>query len=76
MDDDEIVRANRARKGSPFLTAKQAAYFLGLQAKTLRNMRWRKEGPPFRRHGGQVRYHIDDLEQWSRQNGREGKRDA
>jgi hypothetical protein len=76
MDDDEINRANRARKGSPFLTAKQAAYFLGLQAKTLRNMRWRKQGPPFRRHGGQVRYHIDDLEQWSRQNGREGKRDA
>ncbi len=76
MDDDENSRASKARKGSPFLTPKQAAYFLGLQAKTLANMRWRGEGPPFRRHGGQVRYHIDELEAWSRRNGRKGGRDA
>ncbi len=76
MDDDENTRASKARKGSPFLTAKQAAHFLGLQTKTLANMRWRREGPPFRRHGGQVRYHIDDLEEWSRHNGRTGGRDA
>jgi hypothetical protein len=75
-DDDEIARATRARKGSPFLTAKQAAFFLGLQVKTLTNMRWRGNGPPFRRHGGQVRYHIDELEQWSRTNRRKGKRGA
>lgn len=76
MDDDENSRASQARKGSPFLTAKQAAYFLGLQVKTLTNMRWKGKGPPYRRHGGQVRYHIDELEQWSRENGRKGKRNG
>lgn len=76
MENDENVRASKARKGSPFLTAKQTAYFLGLQVKTLTNMRWKGKGPPYRRHGGQVRYHIADLEQWSRENGRRGKRDA
>ncbi len=79
MDDDDHIRASQARKGSPFLTAKQAAFFLGLQVKTLTNMRWKGKGPAYRRHGGQVRYHISDLEQWSRDNGRgprRGKRDA
>lgn len=76
MDDDEIIRADRARKGSPFLNAKQAAHFLGLKVQTLANMRWLREGPPYRRHGGQVRYHINDLEAWSLQNDRKGKRDA
>lgn len=68
MDDDEIERAVKARRGSPFLNAKQAAHYLGLGAKTLANMRWRGEGPRYRRHGGQVRYHIDDLDEWSRLN--------
>jgi len=76
MDDDENIRASKARSGSPFLNPKQAAYFLGLQAKTLRNMRWKGKGPAFRYHGGQVRYHIEDLEIWSRENARKGKRDA
>lgn len=76
MDDDEIARAGKARKGSPFLNAKQAAYYLGLQPKTLANMRWQGAGPPYRRHGGHIRYHIDELEQWSRENGRKGGGDA
>lgn len=75
-DEDDIDRAGRARKGSPFLNSKQAAHFLGLQAKTLANMRWQGEGPPYRRHGGQVCYHIADLEAWSLENSRRGKRDA
>lgn len=66
MDDDAFDRAGKARKGSPFLSAKQAAHYLGIQAKTLANMRWRGDGPSYRRHGGQVRYHIDELDQWSR----------
>jgi len=31
-------------------------------------MRWRREGPHFRKHGGRVLYHKRDLEGWSRQN--------
>lgn len=80
MEDDDSDRACKARKVSPFLTAKQAAHYLGLSAKTLANMRWRGEGPPHRRHSGQIRYHINDLEEWSRSTGRrslsDGGRDA
>ncbi|MDQ1158916.1 putative DNA-binding transcriptional regulator AlpA [Sphingomonas sp. SORGH_AS 950] len=70
MDDDETVRAQRARKASPFLDTKQAAHYLGLTPKTLRNMRWDGVGPAFRKHGRFVRYHIDDLDRWSQDSGR------
>ncbi|SHL52261.1 DNA binding domain-containing protein, excisionase family [Sphingobium sp. YR657] len=82
MEDDENIRASKARKGSPFLTAKQAAHYLGLGAKTLANMRSLGEGPHYRRHGGHIRYHIDDLDRWSlerarcRANARPDKHDA
>lgn len=67
-EDDEVGRAVKARRGSPFLSAKQAAHYLGLQAQTLANMRWRGEGPSYRRHGGRITYHINDLDEWSRLN--------
>jgi hypothetical protein len=76
MDDDDTVRAQRARKASPFLGPKQAAHYLGLAVKTLANMRSAGTGPHFRRHGHSIRYHIDDLEQWSRGRGGRGARDA
>lgn len=50
---------------SPFLTAQEAADYLRLDVKTLNNMRWRGEGPNYRKHGGKVVYHQSDLEQWS-----------
>ena len=53
---------------SPYLTTSEAAQFLRLQERTLNNMRWRREGPHFRKHGGRVLYHKRDLEGWSRQN--------
>jgi len=58
-------RAQTARKICPFLTAKQAAYHLGLAVITLRKMRAAGRGPRCRRHGRTWRYHIDDLEDWS-----------
>jgi hypothetical protein len=64
--DDEVARAQRARKGSPFLNTEQAAFYLGLSARKLQQMRGRGGGPAFRRHSRYVRYHIDDLEAWSR----------
>ena len=63
---DEIERAARAKKGSPFLTTEQAGFYLGLSARKLQAMRRDGEGPPFRRHSRYVRYHIDDLDAWSR----------
>lgn len=63
---DASQRALEARKGSPFLRTKEAAFYLGLKPHTLVKMRMRKEGPAYRKHGRHIFYHIDDLETWSR----------
>jgi transposase len=67
--DDEIARAAKAKKGSPFLSTEQAAFYLGLSPRKLQAMRSVSAGPPFRRHSRYVRYHIDDLDSWSRTSG-------
>lgn len=59
--DDEIARAGRAKKGSPFLSTEQVAFYLGLSARKLQAMRRAGAGPTFRRHSRYIRYHIDDL---------------
>lgn len=64
--DDEIARAALAKKGSPFLSTEQAAFYLGLSPRKLQQMRGDGAGPIFRRHSRYVRYHIDDLDNWSR----------
>ena len=51
---------------SPYLTAAEAAAYLRLEESTLNAMRWRKEGPNWRKHGGKVVYHRDALDRWSR----------
>jgi hypothetical protein len=66
-EDDAIARADRARKGTPFLNTAQAAHYIGLTERTLEIMRKEGRGPTFRRHGRFVRYHIDDLDTWSSQ---------
>jgi hypothetical protein len=63
--DDEIFRAAKAKKGSPFLNTAQAAFYVGLSQRTLEKMRLTGDGPRFRKHGRYVRYHIDDLDVWS-----------
>lgn len=60
------TRAEEARKGTPFLTTKHAAHYLGLSPRTLEKMRLTGNGPRFRKHGRYVRYHIDELDAWSR----------
>ena len=62
---DSNARADHARKGCPFLTTAQAAYYVGLSRQTLEKMRSRGQGPRFRKHGRYVRYHIDDVDAWS-----------
>lgn len=63
---DEGERAEKAKKGSPFLSTGQAAHFVGLSRRTLEKMRVQGGGPLYRKHGRYVRYHIDDLEAWSK----------
>ena len=62
---DHTPRAAEARKGSPFLSTREAAFYLGLSFRTLEKMRLTGNGPRFRKHGRFVRYHIADLDAWS-----------
>jgi hypothetical protein len=71
--EDDIARASRAKKGSPFLCTEQAAFYLGLSPRKLQAMRAGGEGPIFRRHSRFVRYHIDDLDNWSKGLTRSGR---
>jgi excisionase family DNA binding protein len=67
--NEHVERAAEAKKGSPFLTTLQAARYLGLADQTLEKMRREHRGPPYRRHGRYVRYHIAELDAWSKENG-------
>jgi len=67
--DDDVARASVAKRGSPFLSTEQAAFYLGLSARKLQQMRSDGSGPPFRRHSRFVRYHIDDIDRWSAESG-------
>jgi hypothetical protein len=65
MSEDSSVRAQLAKKNSPFLNIDQAAHFLGVTARYLRKLRAQGKGPVWRRHARAIQYHIDDLEAWS-----------
>lgn len=67
--ENENSKALTARQGSPFLTTKEAAYYLRLSPRTLEKMRVTGSGPNYRKHGRYVRYNINDLNAWS-ENGR------
>lgn len=49
----------------PFLTTRQASFYLGLSKRQLERMRWLGAGPSYRRHGHNIFYHIDDVNAWS-----------
>ena len=63
---DIAHRVADAVKACPFLNTKRAAFYLGLSSRALEQMRIDGTGPAFRRHGKHIRYHIDDLDAWSR----------
>jgi excisionase family DNA binding protein len=48
-----------------FLTIAEAAELLRVHRRTLDNMRWKGTGPIFRRHGGRIVYHREELLAWS-----------
>lgn len=65
-DDDEIARARRMVRGSPYLNTEQAAHYLGVSPWRMKALRKLGTGPRYRRHSRYVRYLIDDLVHWSR----------
>ena len=70
--EDDIDRAARAKRGTPFLSTEQAAFYLGLSPRKMQAMRRSGIGPMFRRHSRYVRYHIADLDSWSAASGGAG----
>ncbi|MGE3871348.1 MAG: helix-turn-helix domain-containing protein [Parvibaculaceae bacterium] len=56
---------------NPFLTVAEAAAYLRLRKRTLDNMRWMGTGPKFRKHGGRIFYHKDELAEWSKNSRRQ-----
>jgi len=50
---------------SPYLLPDEAAIYLRLSERTLANYRSNKTGPVYRKHGGSICYHRDDLRDWS-----------
>ena len=63
-------------KDSPYLTPREAAAFLRLKRRTLANMRHRRTGPHYRKHGGRIVYSVDDLKTWSSATRRRSEHDA
>jgi hypothetical protein len=63
-------------KDSPYLTPREAAAFLRLKRRTLANMRHRRTGPHYRKHGGRIVYSVDDLKAWSSATRRRSEHDA
>ena len=52
-------------KPSPYFLEIEAAKYLRMKLRTLRQHRLDNTGPPFRRHGGTLIYHENDLDIWS-----------
>ena len=60
----------------PFLNTVEAASWLRLTKNTLEKMRVQGRGPAYRKHGRYVRYHIEDLVDFSKANKRSSTSDA
>lgn len=60
----------------PFLNTIEAAAWLRLTKNTLEKMRVQGRGPVYRKHGRYVRYHIEDLVEWSHASKRRSTSDA
>lgn len=60
----------------PFLNTKEAAAWLRLTKNTLEKMRVQGRGPVYRKHGRYVRYHIEDLVDYSKASKRRSTSDV
>ena len=60
----------------PFLNTVEAASWLRLTKNTLEKMRVQGRGPLYRKHGRYVRYHIEDLVDYSKASQRSSTSDA
>ena len=70
-DRASLDRASLAKEASPFLTPEQTSFYLGISQRQLQVLRANGKGPRYRRHSRYIRYHIDDLDLWSRDTAKE-----
>ena len=68
--------AARKDQEPPFLTTVEAAAWLRLTKNTLEKMRVQGRGLVYRKHGRYVRYHIEDLVDYSKVSLRSSTSDA
>ena len=52
-------------KDTRYLRTKEAAYYVGLSARTLEKHRTYGTGPAYRKVGGRVIYALEDLRNWA-----------
>ncbi len=71
MADNDSRESDR-----PFLNTKEAAAWLRLTKNTLEKMRVQGRGPVYRKHGRYVRYHIEDLVEYSKASKRRSTSDV
>ena len=61
----EKLRVSVPELNSPYLKVEEAALYLRISQRSLEHFRSDGNGPPYRKHGGAIVYHIDDLDRWS-----------
>ena len=71
-----MTQGNIAEPEKPFLNTVEAAAWLRLTRNTLEKMRVQGRGPTYRKHGRYVRYHIEDLVEYSQGNKRRSTSDV
>jgi Helix-turn-helix domain len=60
-----MTKTEENQTEKPFLNTVEAASWLRLTKNTLEKMRVNGSGPAYRKHGRYVRYHIEDLVEYS-----------
>jgi hypothetical protein len=71
-----ITKADDNEPGKPFLNTAEAAAWLRFTKDTLEKMRVQGRGPTYRKHRRCVRYHIEDVVEWSHASKRRSTSDA
>ena len=71
-----MTKIEASEPEKPFLNTVEAASWLRLTKNTLEKMRVNGRGPIYRKHGRYVRYHIEDLVEYSQASKRRSTSDA
>ena len=68
FDEASVVGKSKVKTleiESPYLRPEEAAIYLRVSVRALEHYRQDGGGPAYRKHGGLIVYHINDLDRWS-----------